>query len=71
LLEQKKFASATIGEVAASNEPLGTLQETLDRAASLRIAAALTAAEGNRSDAARALGIDRTTLYRFLRRFSL
>jgi DNA-binding NtrC family response regulator len=71
LLEQKKSPSVTIGEAATSSEPLGTLQEALDGAASLRIAAALEVANGNRSDAARALGVDRTTLYRFLRRLSL
>jgi len=46
----------------------GTLQEALDRAASVRVQAAIDAAGGNRAEAARVLGIDRTTLYRWLRR---
>lgn len=69
LLEQNR--SMKIGEAAAPEESVGTLQEALDRAASDRIAAALQIADGNRSAAAQALGIDRTTLYRFLRRLSL
>ena len=47
----------------------GTLQDCLDRAAAARIRAALAAAGGNRVDAARALGIERTTLYRMMKRF--
>jgi DNA-binding NtrC family response regulator len=49
----------------------GTLQNALDRAASVRIKAALGAANGNRVDAAAALGVDRTTLYRLMKRLSL
>ncbi len=49
----------------------GTLQECLDRAAAIRIAAAVQAADGNRGAAASALGIDRTTLYRLMRRLGL
>ena len=49
----------------------GTLQESLDAAATRRIQAAIDAAGGNRAEAARTLGIDRTTLYRFLRRLGL
>jgi len=72
LLTSRKDAPAATVHANASNEAaLGTLQETLDRAASERIAAALKTAGGNRSDAARSLGIDRTTLYRFLRRLAL
>jgi two-component system NtrC family response regulator len=49
----------------------GTLQASLDRAATARIKAALAAAAGNRVDAAAALGVDRTTLYRLMKRLSL
>jgi DNA-binding NtrC family response regulator len=49
----------------------GTLQATLDRAASSRIKAALASAGGNRVDAAATLGVDRTTLYRLMKRLSL
>jgi transcriptional regulator with GAF, ATPase, and Fis domain len=56
------------GTVAAGT---GTLQECLDRAATERIKAALTAAAGNRAEAASALGVDRTTLYRLMKRLGL
>ncbi len=46
----------------------GTLQENLDQAAAARIRAALEAARGQRAEAARALGVDRTTLYRLMKR---
>jgi two-component system, NtrC family, response regulator AtoC len=49
----------------------GTLQASLDRAAAVRIKAALATADGNRVDAATALGVDRTTLYRLMKRLSL
>jgi DNA-binding NtrC family response regulator len=49
----------------------GTLQEFLDRAAALRIRKAIDFAKGNRNAAATALGIDRTTLYRLMRRLGL
>jgi DNA-binding NtrC family response regulator len=49
----------------------GTLQESLDAAAEERIRNALEAARGQRVEAARALGIDRTTLYRMMKRFGI
>ena len=67
LLEQ------TLG-VAASRAPVdtaSTLQECLDRAAEARIRAALEEANGQRGDAARALGIERTTLYRMMKRLGM
>ena len=48
-----------------------SLQDCLDHAASAKIKAALEATRGNRADAATALGIDRTTLYRLIKRLNL
>jgi len=58
----------TASAVAAVDD---TLQECLDRAAEARIRAALGAAGGNRLDAARTLGIERTTLYRMMKRLGI
>ena len=49
----------------------GTLQEYLDARTAERIRAALTATGGRRADAARDLGIDRTTLFRLMKRLQL
>ncbi|CAM2065288.1 Sigma-54-dependent Fis family transcriptional regulator [Sulfidibacter corallicola] len=48
-----------------------SLQEALDRAAERCITDALKAADGRKRDAARLLGVDRTTLYRFMKRLDL
>jgi DNA-binding NtrC family response regulator len=49
----------------------GTLQEYLDAATVERVREALREANGVRVEAARALGIERTTLYRIMRRFGI
>jgi DNA-binding NtrC family response regulator len=47
------------------------LQAHLDRAAARRIRLALARAQGRRNDAARELGVERTTLYRLIKKFDL
>jgi DNA-binding NtrC family response regulator len=63
LLEQPRTADVHVAD--------GTLQECLDAAAAARVRAALAAAGGERTAAARALGVDRTTLYRLMRRLGV
>ena len=46
----------------------GTLQETIDEVTAIRIRHALKQARGNQSQAAAMLGINRTTLYRLMKR---
>jgi len=63
LLEQARTSGAPVAD--------GTLQDCLDAAAVSRIRAALAASGGERTAAARTLGVDRTTLYRLMRRLGL
>ncbi len=48
-----------------------TLQEHLDRASADHVRAALARTGGKRVEAARRLGVDRTTLYRLMRRYGI
>ena len=64
----------SVGPSDASNgplEPTGTLQAWLDRATELRIRSALRATAGVRAEAAEQLGIERTTLYRLMKRLGI
>jgi len=63
LLEQAPQPAAAAAE--------GTLQEHLDFAAAARIRAALTRHRGNRQEVASELGIERTTLYRMMKRLGI
>jgi two-component system NtrC family response regulator len=69
LLLEQTLAPATASRTAIDTST--TLQECLDRAAEARIRAALEAAHGQRVEAARALGIERTTLYRMMKRLGM
>jgi DNA-binding NtrC family response regulator len=55
----------------AAEEMDGTLQAFLERAAADRIRAVLAEAGGVRAEAARRLGMDRTTLYRLMRKYGM
>jgi two-component system, NtrC family, response regulator AtoC len=66
-------ASAILTDLFAP-QPVGpaeNLQEYLDRAATSKITSALDTAKGSRAAAAAALGVDRTTLYRLMKRLHL
>jgi DNA-binding NtrC family response regulator len=64
--EPSKETQASPGEFTE-----GTLAECLDRAAMARVKVALEAAKGDREAASAALGIDRATLTRLIRRLGL
>jgi two-component system NtrC family response regulator len=67
-LETEAASMNGAGPVHAAN---GSLQDCLDRAAAVRIRAALESAKGNRALAAHELGVDRTTLYRLMKRLGV
>jgi DNA-binding NtrC family response regulator len=58
-------------EAEAPDDEPGTLQAHLDRTAEKKIRAALAVAHDQKNEAARALGIDRTTLYRWMKRLGM
>jgi DNA-binding NtrC family response regulator len=65
-------SEASTGEPgSAEAEPTLSLQDFLDRAAAERIDVTLRACGGVKVEAARALGIDRTTLYRLMRKLGI
>jgi len=73
LLEESaaKVEKGSQGAAAGAELAGGSLQDCIDHAAAARIRAALDAAGGQRHEAARALGVDRTTLYRMMKRLGI
>jgi DNA-binding NtrC family response regulator len=61
----------SLGTPRAGEGPDETLQEAVDRAVAARIRSALEASGGRKADAAAALGIERTTLFRWMKRLGL
>jgi len=67
-----ELSDLTLAGSGASREVTGgTLQEHLDVAAGERIRGALAEAGGVRVEAARILGVERTTLYRLMKRYGI
>jgi DNA-binding NtrC family response regulator len=68
LLLEETGAAATSPPRPGGEAPL---QEVVDRAAAAHVRAVLEGAGGRRAEAARRLGVDRTTLYRLMRRHGI
>ncbi|MGH0033165.1 MAG: sigma-54-dependent transcriptional regulator [Myxococcota bacterium] len=64
-------ADAGAGPAAGAGSGGESLQAFLDRATREHLLRALEAADGKRVEAARALGVDRTTLYRLMRKHEI
>ena len=58
-------------DTESGSEPTGNLQVFLDSAAAERIRAVLDEVDGVKVKAARRLGVDRTTLYRLMRKYGI
>ncbi|MBI5513336.1 MAG: sigma-54-dependent Fis family transcriptional regulator [Deltaproteobacteria bacterium] len=70
--EDLQWAEAPASSTSVDGvEPMGTLQAYLDRAAEVRIRAALRQTGGARAEAAVLLGVERTTLYRLMKRLDI
>ncbi|HSR52720.1 MAG TPA: sigma-54 dependent transcriptional regulator [Acidobacteriota bacterium] len=73
-IEREDLLFDKLPSTASSDEPEsrgGTLQETLDAAVVARIREALESTGGRKAEAADQLGIDRTTLYRLIKRHAI
>jgi DNA-binding NtrC family response regulator len=71
LVDAGELDSGAAGSEASAEQPAGSLHDFLDRAAADRIRAALREAGDVKVEAARALRIDRTTLYRLMRKYGI
>ena len=70
-LSPTRLLSSSLTEAPAAEGNEGTLQEAIDRATRARIVAAFSTHGGRRAEAADALGVERTTLYRLMKRLGL
>jgi DNA-binding NtrC family response regulator len=71
LLRDEPGAAAAPSDDDESPSGASGLQSFLDRAAAEHVRAAIAAAGGVRAEAARRLGIDRSTLYRLMRKYGI
>jgi len=66
-----ELADVEPGSASTGEEATGTLAELLDRATAEHVRRVLADCDGKRVEAAKRLGIDRTTLYRLMRKHEL